>query len=72
MDLLGSSTGSPTCFRNGTTFETNSLTLVEGSCCAVGGSGSAAPSLTFLESNGGATAPFCLLNDITAIGAPLF
>jgi hypothetical protein len=69
--------GAPNCSRIGLTGETNNLNLVTSSCCPVEGAGqtlniAGLATIRFSESNaGGATAPFCLLNDITPILAPL-
>jgi len=69
--VTNGTSASPTCtgpVDGGTTGETNNFTLVPGSCCATGGS---SPAIRFTESNAGVSAPFCLLNDIVPIQAPL-
>ena len=78
MDIESDMAGTPSCISaagpNGTaTAETNNFNLVPGSCCPVArdsitGFG---PMLMFTQSNGSATAPFCLLNDIVPMESPL-
>ncbi|HEY2902885.1 MAG TPA: hypothetical protein VGL59_20045 [Polyangia bacterium] len=70
--FVGTSFAAPRCGNgnDGTTGETNNLSLVQGSCCP--GRVGSVPILSFLESYAaGAKASFCLLNDITSIVAPL-
>ena len=68
--VTSGTTASPTCTKTGTTAETNNLNLVDGSCCASGGT---SPAIQFVQSNVSPLpkAPFCLLNDIAPIGFPL-
>ena len=67
MSTVDQRTGAPRCSTdNLITVETNSLTVVEGSCCAKGGS---PPRIEFLETNTatGVVPPFCLLNALAPL-----
>jgi hypothetical protein len=71
IDVDTGTAAAPTCSldADGATGETNNLSLVDGSCCAFSG---AKPGITFMQSNvANRQAPFCLLNDVNAIGVPL-
>jgi hypothetical protein len=57
LNVNNGGTSAPTCSGGGTTGETNSLSLVSGSCCALGG---AFPSIVFTQTNTGSTfKPYC-------------
>ena len=75
IEVAGTSTGSPTCLRNGrngVAAERNNLNLTLGSCCpyAPQATTDATPAIRFTESNDASVeAPFCLLNDIIPINS---
>lgn len=70
LGVANGTASAPTCRQFGVTAEKNGLSLANYSCCSYGGSN---PYIRFMQSNANPlpAAPFCLLNDITAIGFPL-
>lgn len=75
MDFSYGSDAAPRCVMQAMSGESNNLTLLPSSCCVAPRTPDGRlPSLTFTESTSPTTTqpPFCLLNDIMSIEAPLF
>jgi hypothetical protein len=76
MSIVDGTTAAPnyvlSAHGEGTTAELNNLTVDTVSICPIAGTSTTNPALVFTENwNANSPLPFCLLNDITAIQAPL-